>query len=199
MEFDALLLSRIQFAFTIAFHIIFPSFTIGLASYLAVLEGLWLLTRIETFKTLYLFWVKIFALSFGMGVVSGVVMSYQLGTNWSVFSAVAGPVIGPLFAFEVLAAFFLEASFLGVMLFGWKKVAWGASYAVGLAAFMIVLLTIPKAWGEIPGDFVKWLILFGIYALVAVVIWAINARMLKKKPLPPEAQQGDQPDAITID
>ncbi|MDZ4318589.1 MAG: cytochrome ubiquinol oxidase subunit I, partial [Phenylobacterium sp.] len=93
MEFDALLLSRIQFAFTIAFHIIFPSFTIGLASYLAVLEGLWLLTRNETFKTLYLFWVKIFALSFGMGVVSGVVMSYQLGTNWSVFSAVAGPVI----------------------------------------------------------------------------------------------------------
>ncbi|OYW91794.1 MAG: cytochrome ubiquinol oxidase subunit I [Caulobacterales bacterium 32-67-6] len=129
MEFDALLLSRIQFAFTIAFHIIFPSFTIGLASYLAVLEGLWLLTRNETFKTLYLFWVKIFALSFGMGVVSGVVMSYQLGTNWSVFSAIAGPVIGPLFAFEVLAAFFLEASFLGVMLFGWKKVGPGLHFA----------------------------------------------------------------------
>ncbi|MBU2137208.1 MAG: cytochrome ubiquinol oxidase subunit I, partial [Alphaproteobacteria bacterium] len=129
MEFDALHLSRIQFAFTIAFHITFPSFTIGLASYLAVLEGLWLLTRNETFKTLYLFWVKIFALSFGMGVVSGVVMSYQLGTNWSVFSAVAGPVIGPLFAFEVLAAFFLEASFLGVMLFGWKKVGPGLHFA----------------------------------------------------------------------
>jgi hypothetical protein len=87
----------------------------------------------------------------------------------------------------------------GAKLFGWKKLAWGASYVVGLAAFMIVLLTIPKAWGEIPGDFVKWLILFGVYALVAIVIWAINARMLKKKPLPPEAQQGDQPDAITID
>jgi cytochrome d ubiquinol oxidase subunit I len=122
MEPDALLLSRLQFAFTIAFHIIFPSFTIGLASFLAVLEGLWLATRREAFKTLYLFWVKIFALSFGMGVVTGVVMSYQLGTNWSVFSAFVGPVIGPLFAFEVLTAFFLEASFLGVMLFGWKKV-----------------------------------------------------------------------------
>jgi hypothetical protein len=87
----------------------------------------------------------------------------------------------------------------GAKLFGWKKVAWGASYVVGLAAFMIVLLTIPKAWGEIPGDFVKWLILFGVYAIVAIVIWAVNARMLTKKPLPPEAQQGDQPDAITID
>jgi cytochrome d ubiquinol oxidase subunit I len=122
MHFDALLLSRLQFAFTIAFHIIFPSFTIGLASYLAVLEGLWLTTKNEAFKILYLFWIKIFAISFGMGVVSGVVMSYELGTNWSVYSRVASPVIGPLLAFEVLAAFFLEASFLGVMLFGWKKV-----------------------------------------------------------------------------
>jgi len=122
MDFDATLLSRLQFAFTIAFHIIFPSFTIGLASYLAVLEGMWLTTRNEVFKVLYLFWIKIFAISFGMGVVSGVVMSYELGTNWSVFSRIASPVIGPLLAFEVLAAFFLEASFLGVMLFGWKKV-----------------------------------------------------------------------------
>jgi cytochrome d ubiquinol oxidase subunit I len=122
MELDALLLSRLQFAFTIAFHIIFPSFTIGLASYLAVLEGLWLASRNEAFKVLYLFWIKIFAISFGMGVVSGVVLSYQLGTNWSVYSRIASPVIGPLLAFEVLAAFFLEASFLGVMLFGWKKV-----------------------------------------------------------------------------
>jgi cytochrome d ubiquinol oxidase subunit I len=122
MEYDALLLSRLQFAFTIAFHIIFPSFTIGLASFLAVLEGLWLGTKNEAFKALYLFWIKIFAISFGMGVVSGVVMSYELGTNWSVYSRVASPVIGPLLAFEVLAAFFLEASFLGVMLFGWRKV-----------------------------------------------------------------------------
>ena len=121
-DFDALLLSRLQFAFTIAFHILFPAFTIGLAAYLAVLEGLWLWTKREAFKTLYLFWVKIFALSFGMGVVSGVVLSYQFGTNWSEFIRLTGGVIGPLLAYEVLTAFFLEASFLGVMLFGWKKV-----------------------------------------------------------------------------
>ena len=143
MEFDALLLSRLQFAFTIAFHIIFPSFTIGLASYLAVLEGLWLTTKNEAFKTLYLFWIKIFALSFGMGVVSGVVMSYQLGTNWSVFSAVASPVIGPLLAFEVLTAFFLEASFLGVMLFGWKKVGPGLHFA---ATSLVAIGTIVSAF-----------------------------------------------------
>ena len=122
MHLDALMLSRLQFAFTIAWHIIFPAFTIGLASYLAVLEGLWLATGRERFKTLYLFWVRIFALSFGMGVVTGVVLSYEIGANWSGFSARAGPVLGPLLAFEVLTAFFLEASFLGVMLFGWKKV-----------------------------------------------------------------------------
>jgi cytochrome bd ubiquinol oxidase subunit I len=117
VDFDALLLSRMQFAFTVAFHILFPAFTIGLASYLAVLEGLWLWTKREAFKTLYLFWVKIFALSFGMGVVSGVVLSYQFGTNWSEFIRLTGGVIGPLMAYEVLTA-----SFLGVMLFGWKKV-----------------------------------------------------------------------------
>jgi len=122
MEWDALLLSRLQFAFTIGFHIIFPAFTIGLASFLAVLEGLWLFTKKPIFKNLYLFWVKIFALSFGMGVVSGVVMSYQFGTNWSVFSTQVGSVIGPLLGYEVLTAFFLEASFLGIMLFGWKRV-----------------------------------------------------------------------------
>ena len=122
MEFDALLLSRLQFAFTIGFHIIFPAFTIGLASFLAVLEGLWLKTKNPVYRNLYLFWVKIFALSFGMGVVSGVVMSYQFGTNWSVFSDKTGPVLGPLMAYEVLTAFFLEAGFLGIMLFGREKV-----------------------------------------------------------------------------
>ena len=126
---DALLLSRLQFAFTIAYHIIFPSFTIGLASYLAVLEGAWLVTGREAFVRLYLFWVKVFAISFGMGVVSGVVLSYEIGTNWSVFSTKAGPVLGPLLAFEVLTAFFMEASFLGVMLFGWKKVGRGLHFA----------------------------------------------------------------------
>lgn len=158
MELDALILSRLQFAFTIAFHIIFPSFTIGLASYLAVLEGLWLTTRNEAFKTLYLFWVKVFAISFGMGVVSGVVLSYQLGTNWSVFSTVASPVIGPLLAFEVLTAFFLEASFLGVMLFGWRKVGPGLHFtatvlvAIGtlISAFWIVSA---NSWMQHPTGF----------------------------------------------
>ncbi len=120
---DPVLLARIQFAFTISFHIIFPAFTIGLASWLAVVEGLWLKTRNPVYKELYKFWVKIFAVCFGMGVVSGVVMSYQFGTNWSVFSDRTGNVIGPLLAYEVLTAFFLEASFLGIMLFGWGRVS----------------------------------------------------------------------------
>jgi cytochrome d ubiquinol oxidase subunit I len=133
---DALILSRVQFGFVIAFHILFPAFTIGLASYLAVLEGLWLATRREVFKTLYLFWLKIFALSFGMGVVSGVVLSYQIGTNWSEFSRQVGGVIGPLLGYEVMTAFFLEASFLGVMLFGWTKVGPRLHMlATGLVAF----------------------------------------------------------------
>ncbi|MDD3837569.1 MAG: cytochrome ubiquinol oxidase subunit I [Phenylobacterium sp.] len=160
MDAEALLLARLQFAFTIAFHIIFPSFTIGLASYLAVLEGLWLTTKAEAFKTLYLFWVKIFALSFGMGVVSGVVMSYQLGTNWSVFSAVVSPVIGPLLAFEVLTAFFLEASFLGVMLFGWRKVGPKLHFAsTVLVAFGTVLsafwIISANSWMQDPSGFTR--------------------------------------------
>jgi cytochrome d ubiquinol oxidase subunit I len=143
MEWDALLLSRLQFAFTIGFHIIFPAFTIGLASFLAVLEGLWLFTKKAVFKNLYLFWVKIFALSFGMGVVSGVVMSYQFGTNWSVFSTIAGSVIGPLLAYEVLTAFFLEASFLGIMLFGWKRVGPGLHF---LSTCMVAIGTLFSAF-----------------------------------------------------
>lgn len=120
--FDASMLARIQFAFTVSFHIIFPAFSIGLASYLFVLEGLWLKTENPVYLNLYKYWLKIFAVAFGMGVVSGLVMSYQFGTNWSVFSDRAGPVIGPLLAYEVLTAFFLEAGFLGIMLFGMERV-----------------------------------------------------------------------------
>ena len=120
--FSAETLARVQFAFTVSFHIIFPAFSIGLASYLAVLNGLWLRTRDETYLTLFNYWKKIFAVAFGMGVVSGIVMSYQFGTNWSVFSDKAGPVVGPLMAYEVLSAFFLEAGFLGIMLFGRERV-----------------------------------------------------------------------------
>ena len=113
----ALLLARWQFAFTVSFHFLFPPFTIGLAAYLAVLEGLWLRTGKALYLDLFRFWLKIFAINFAMGVVSGIVLSYQFGTNWAVFSDKAGPVIGPLMAYEVLTAFFLEAGFLGVMLF----------------------------------------------------------------------------------
>jgi len=119
---EALELARVQFAFTITFHIIFPAITIGLASYLAVLEALWLKTKQEVYRDLYHFWLKIFAVNFGMGVVSGIVMAYQFGTNWSAYSEFAGSVTGPLLTYEVLTAFFLEAGFLGVMLFGWNRV-----------------------------------------------------------------------------
>jgi len=141
-EPSALDLARFQFAFTIAFHIIFPAITIGLASYLAVLEACWLRTRQAVYRDLYHFWVKIFALNFGMGVVSGLVMAYQFGTNWSVFSDFAGSVTGPLLAYEVLTAFFLEAGFLGVMLFGWERVGPGLHF---LATVMVALGTLISA------------------------------------------------------
>jgi cytochrome d ubiquinol oxidase subunit I len=121
-SFTAETLARMQFAFTISFHIVFPAFSIGVASYLTVLNALWLRTRDETYLTLFSYWKKIFAVAFGMGVVSGIVMSYQIGTNWSVFADKTGPVLGPLMAYEVLSAFFLEAGFLGIMLFGRERV-----------------------------------------------------------------------------
>lgn len=122
MEFDPVLMARLQFAFTVSFHIIFPSFTIGLSAFIATLELLWMGTGREVFHRLARYWTKIFAVSFAMGVVSGIVLSYQFGTNWSRFSEVVGSVIGPLIGFEVLTAFFLEATFLGIMLFGWNRV-----------------------------------------------------------------------------
>lgn len=133
---DSVMLARIQFAFTISYHIIFPSFTIGLASWLAVLEWRWLKSGNKTYTEIYRMWVKIFAVTFGMGVVSGVVMSFQFGTNWSLFSDQGGNVLGPLLGYEVLTAFFLEASFLGVMLFGWNRV----SPRMHFAATIIVAL-----------------------------------------------------------
>ena len=140
---DALMLARIQFAFTISAHIIFPAFSIGLASYLAVLNGLWLLSGRDVFLSLFDYWKKIFAVAFGMGVVSGVVMTYQFGTNWSVFSDRTGPVLGPLMAYEVLAAFFLEAGFLGIMLFGRERVGRGLHF---FATLMVALGTLLSAF-----------------------------------------------------
>jgi cytochrome d ubiquinol oxidase subunit I len=138
----ALDLARIQFAFTMSFHILFPAITIGLASYLAVLEGCWLVTRRQVFLDLYHFWLRIFAVAFGMGVVSGIVMAYQFGTNWGFFSEYAGPITGPLLAYEVLTAFFLEAGFLGVMLFGWTRVGPGLHF---LATCLVALGTLISA------------------------------------------------------
>ena len=155
----ALLLARFQFAFTVSFHFIFPAFSIGLASYLMVLEGLWLKTGRDVYLILYRYWLKIFAIAFAMGVVSGSVMSYQFGTNWSVFSDKAGPVIGPLMAYEVLTAFFLEAGFLGVMLFGMNKVGKGLHFAatcavaVGTAISAFWILSV-NSWMHTPTGYV---------------------------------------------
>jgi cytochrome d ubiquinol oxidase subunit I len=133
---SAEMLARIQFAFTVSFHFIFPAFSIGTASYLAVLNGLWLWKRDPAYLKLFEYWKTIFAITFGMGVVSGIVMSYQFGTNWSVFSDRAGAVIGPLMGYEVLTAFFLEAGFLGIALFGRKRVGDG----LHMAAVVIVAI-----------------------------------------------------------
>ncbi len=152
------ILARIQFAFTVSFHIIFPAFSIGLASYLAVLNVLWLRTRDETYLKLFNHWKKIFAVAFGMGVVSGIVMSYQFGTNWAVFSDRAGPVVGPLMAYEVLTAFFLEAGFLGIMLFGRKRVGDGlhmlatAMVAIGTLISATWILAV-NSWMHTPAGF----------------------------------------------
>ena len=201
---DATLLARLQFAFTVSFHFIFPSFTIGLASYLAVLEALWLWTGRSVYLDLFKYWLKIFALSFGMGVVSGIVMSYQFGTNWSVFSDKAGPVIGPLMAYEVLTAFFLEAGFLGVMLFGMNRVGrtlhFVATLAVAVGTFISAFWILSaNSWMHTPAGFamnpggqfvpVDWLAIifnpsfpyrlvhtvFAAYLTTALVVGAVGA------------------------
>ncbi len=201
---SAIDLARAQFAFTVSFHFIFPALSIGLASYLAVLEGLWLRTGREVFLTLFKYWLKIFAITFGMGVVSGIVMAYQFGTNWAVFSDKAGPVIGPLMAYEVLTAFFLEAGFLGVMLFGMERVGrtlhFVATLAVAAGTFISAFwIIVVNSWMQTPqghgvnaqGQFVPldWLaIIFnpsmpyrlvhtvlGAYLTVAFVVGGVGA------------------------
>ena len=210
LHIDPLFLARIQFAFTISFHIIFPAFTIGIASYLAVLEWRWLKTGNANFRQLYKFWSKIFAVAFGMGVVSGVVMSYQFGTNWSVFSDKISNVLGPLLGFEVLTAFFLESSFLGIMLFGWGRVSKRMHFAatcivaIGtvISAFWILAA---NSWMQTPQGFTvgadgrldptSWLeiifnpsfpfrfahMLTGAYLTTAFVVGGVAALYLLKK------------------
>ncbi|MBT0720389.1 cytochrome ubiquinol oxidase subunit I [Tatumella sp. TA1] len=155
---DAFHLARLQFGFTVSFHILFPAITIGLASFLAVLEGLWLKTKNETYRDLYHFWIKAFAVNFGMGVVSGLVMAYEFGTNWSGFSQFAGSITGPLLTYEVLTAFFLEAGFLGVMLFGWNRVGRGLHFfATCMVALGTILSTFwilaSNSWMQTPQGF----------------------------------------------
>jgi cytochrome bd ubiquinol oxidase subunit I len=216
---DATLLARLQFAFTVSFHFIFPSFSIGLASYLAVLNGLWLWTGRSVYLDLFRYWLKIFALSFGMGVVSGVVMSYQFGTNWSVFSDRAGPIVGPLMAYEVLTAFFLEAGFLGVMLFGMNKVGRGlhftATLAVAVGTFISAFWILSaNSWMHTPvgyatnaaGQFVPadWLAIvfspsfpyrlvhtvFAAYLTTALVVGAVGAWHLLRERARDSATEG---------
>jgi cytochrome bd ubiquinol oxidase subunit I len=217
MDLDALLLARIQFAFTVSFHFLFPAFTIGLASYLAVLEGLWLWTGRDRYLNAFNYWLKSFAIVFAMGVVSGIVLSYQFGTNWSVFSDKVGPVIGPLMAYEVLTAFFLEAGFLGVMLFGMNRVGRGLHFfstlmvAVGTLASSFWILS-ANSWMHTPtgftigdnGQFLPadwWQIIFnpsfpyrfwhtvqGAYLTTAFAVAAVAAWHLLRMPINRPAQ-----------
>ncbi|WP_413285785.1 cytochrome ubiquinol oxidase subunit I [Vibrio sp. MA40-2] len=217
MDTLAIDLARFQFAFTVSFHIIFPAFTIGLASYLAVLEGLWLKTNQDKYIQLYKYWSKIFAVSFGMGVVSGIVLSYQFGTNWSVFSDKTGPILGPLMGYEVFTAFFLEAGFLGVMLFGMdkvgKKLHFASSCIVAFGTFLSAFWILSvNSWMQTPagysinevGQFVpeNWLeiifnpsfpyrlvhMLLAAYLTTAFVVAAVGAYHLIKSPHNPLAK-----------
>jgi cytochrome d ubiquinol oxidase subunit I len=158
MELDPVFLSRIQFAFLIAFHFLLPAFTIGLASYIAVLEGLYLWTRRPAYLRISAFWVKVFAVSFGMGVVSGIVMPFQFGTNWSRYSEVTAAVVAPLMGYEALTAFFLEAAFLGILLFGRRLVPQWAHFAsaVIVAAgtlFSAFWILAANSWMQTPAGF----------------------------------------------
>jgi cytochrome bd ubiquinol oxidase subunit I len=158
MTDPTVLLSRIQFGFVMSFHIIFPAFTIGLASWLAFLAGAYLRTRRALWRDLYVFWLKIFAVSFALGVVSGIVMSFQFGTNWAELSRRAGNILGPLLAYEVLTAFFLEATFLGVMLFGWRRVSpklhFFATCMVALGTLISTFwIVAANSWMQTPAGF----------------------------------------------
>ncbi len=214
---SALDLARFQFAFTITFHFLFPAFTIGLASYLAVLEALWLWTRRDVYLDVFRYWLKVFAVVFAMGVVSGVVMSYQFGTNWSVFADRTAPVLGPLLGYEVLTAFFLEAGFLGVMLFGLGRVGPRLHF---LATCLVALGTLisgfwilsANSWMQTPagysigpgGQFLPedwWAIIFnpsfpfrylhtitGAYLTTAMIVGAVGAFHLLRTSANPRAR-----------
>jgi cytochrome d ubiquinol oxidase subunit I len=216
MDLDPLLLARLQFAFTIAVHIIFPAFSIGSSAYVATLLVLWRKRGDEHYHRLARFWTKIFAVSFAMGVVSGIPMSYQFGTNWSRFSEAVGNVIGPLIGYEVLTAFFLEATFLGVMLFGWKRVPpWLHVTSAVLVAFGTMIsgfwILSANSWMQTPAGHVVhagiaypvnwWHIIFNpsfpyrfahmmsaAYLTTSVVVLAVGARYMRAGAYPQEAK-----------
>lgn len=159
MHLDPLLLSRLQFAWVVAFHILLPAFTVGLASYIAVLEGLYFFTKQDVYFRISVFWTKIFAVSFGMGVVSGIVMPFQFGTNWSHYADATANVLSPLFGYEGLTAFFLEASFLGVLLFGRHLVPkWAHFLSATMVAFGTLFSTFwilsANSWMQTPAGFI---------------------------------------------
>jgi len=162
-------LSRLQFAWVMSFHILFPAFTIGTAAWLAFIEGVWLFKRTDLWRDLYFFWLKIFAVAFGMGVVSGIVMSFQFGTNWAGLSTVAGNVLGPLLNYEVMTAFFLEATFLGVMLFGWNRVGHRTHF---IATCMVALGTLISSFWILSAN--SWMQTPQGYAIVDGVIHATD-------------------------
>ncbi|HUK08041.1 MAG TPA: cytochrome ubiquinol oxidase subunit I [Stellaceae bacterium] len=159
MDITALLLSRIQFAFTVSFHIIFPSFTIGLVAWLTVVEALYLATGRPAYRAVFEFWLKIFGIAFGLGVVSGIVMGFQFGTNWSELSRMSGPIQGPLLTYETFTAFALEASFFGVLLFGRQRVApWFYLFSTAMVAlgttFSAFWIMVNNSWMQVPVGYV---------------------------------------------
>jgi cytochrome d ubiquinol oxidase subunit I len=159
MGLTSLLLSRLQFAFTISFHIIFPSFTIGLAAWLTVIEALYLATGRPAYRTVFDFWLRIFAVAFGLGVVSGIVMAFQFGTNWSQLAQMSGPIQGPLLSYETFTAFCLEASFFGILLFGRARVPpWFYLFSTAMVALGTTLsafwIMVNNSWMQVPVGYV---------------------------------------------
>src|ERR1700752_3960326 len=174
MDVTALLLSRLQFAFTVSFHIIFPSFTIGLAAWLTVIEALHLATGRSAYQVVFEFWLKIFGVAFGLGVVSGIVMAFQFGTNWSVLAKMSGPIQGPLLSYETFTAFTLEAGFFGVLLFGRSRVhPWFYLFSTAMVALGTAIssywIMVNNSWMQVP---VGYVIENGIF--VPVDWWKIN-------------------------
>ena len=187
MDLTALLLSRIQFGSTVAFHIIFPSFTIGLAAWLTVLEALHLWLGRPVYRLVFEFWLKIFGVAFGLGVVSGIVMAFQFGTNWSVLARMSGPIQGPLLSYETFTAFFLEASFFGILLFGRSRVPpWFYLFSTAMVALGTTLsafwIMVNNSWLQVPTGYVME---NGVFApndwfkiLFSPVVWVRFPHML---------------------